>query len=142
MLTPQDDLALRNLMARYVDAVNRFNADAWIDTWSADGVWNLLGNPVTGRDNVLALWQQMMQNFEFALLLPSSCCYEVDGDTARGHWYLQEYGRDKAGNTSALISRYNDICVRESGRWRYSRRDYHILYNGPPDLSGVFARGE
>tara|TARA_R110000823_G_scaffold130015_12_gene257892 strand:- start:3990 stop:4418 length:429 start_codon:yes stop_codon:yes gene_type:complete len=141
MLTFEDDLALRNLMARYVDGVNRFDADTWIDTWAADGVWNLLGNPVSGRDNILALWQQMMQSFEFALLLPNSSLYEVEGDTAHGHWYLREYGRDHAGNRSALISRYDDICVRENGRWLFSRRDYHILYNGPPDLSGVFDRG-
>ena len=28
----EDELALRNLMARYSDAVNRVDADAWIAT--------------------------------------------------------------------------------------------------------------
>jgi len=78
----EDELALRNLMGRYADAVNRRDADAWVATWAADGVWNLLGNPVSGRDNILALWQQMMGSFEFALMLPSSCLFKVDGDTA------------------------------------------------------------
>ena len=45
MTNLEDELALRNLMARYVDAVNRYDADAWIATWAEDGVWNLLGNP-------------------------------------------------------------------------------------------------
>ena len=35
----EDELALRNLMGRYTDAVNRRDADAWIATWAEDGVW-------------------------------------------------------------------------------------------------------
>ena len=81
----EDELELRNLMARYVDAVNRYDPEAWIATWAEDGSWNLLGNPVQGRDNILALWEQMMATFEFALLLPSSCLFEVDGDSAKGY---------------------------------------------------------
>ena len=37
----QDELALRDLMARYVDAVNRSEAAAWGATWAEDGVWSL-----------------------------------------------------------------------------------------------------
>ena len=136
----EDELALRNLMARYVDAVNRYDADAWIGTWAEDGVWNLLGNPVEGRDNILALWQQMMATFEFALLLPASCLFEVDGDGATGHWYLHEYSRDLEGNRSAILSRYDDTYVRRDGQWLFQRREYGFLYNGPADLSGDFTR--
>ena len=53
----QDELALRDLMARYVDAVNRSEAAAWAATWAEDGVWSLLGTSVSGRDNILELWQ-------------------------------------------------------------------------------------
>lgn len=138
----EDELALRNLMARYVDAVNRFDADAWIATWAEDGVWNLLGTPVSGRDTILALWQQMMGTFEFALMLPSSCLLDVDGDSASGHWYLHEYTRDQEGNSSAVISRYVDTYVRQDGQWLFQTREYQFIYNGAPDLSGAFTRPE
>ena len=136
----EDELELRNLMARYVDAVNRRDPEAWIDTWAEDGSWNLLGNPVTGRDNILALWEQMMATFEFALLLPSSCLFEVDGESASGHWYLHEYSRDLEGNRSAIISRYDDTYVKRDGRWLFASRAYNFIYNGPPDFSGDFTR--
>ena len=68
----EDESALRNLMARYVDAVKRNDAAAWASTWAADAVWNLLGAPVTGRDNILGLWQQMMSSFELAIMMTSS----------------------------------------------------------------------
>ncbi|MEZ5503712.1 MAG: nuclear transport factor 2 family protein [Halioglobus sp.] len=134
----EDELALRNLMARYVDAVNRYDADAWIATWAEDGVWNLLGTPVSGRDAILALWQQMMSSFDFALMLPSSCLFEVTGNTASGHWYLHEHTRDRAGHASTILSRYRDTYVRQGGQWLFQSRHYDFIYNGPADLSGAY----
>lgn len=134
----EDEIALRNLMAKYVDAVNRSDGEAWISTWAEDGCWNLLGNPVQGRDNILALWQQMMGGFEFALMLPSSCLFEIDGDSASGHWYLHEYTRDKEGNASTVLSRYVDSYVKIAGQWLFKNRDYGFIYNGPADLSGNY----
>ena len=78
----EDEIALRNLMGRYADAVNRADGDAWIATWAEDSEWNLLGNPVKGKADILALWQGMMGSFEFALMMPNSCVFEVNGDTA------------------------------------------------------------
>ena len=138
MNSMEDEIALRNLMGRYSDAVNRVDADAWIATWAEDAVWNLLGNPVSGKDNILALWKQMMSSFEFALMLPSTCLFEVDGDTASGHWYLTEYTRDPEGAASTVLSRYTDTYTRKEGQWLFQSRDYSFIYNGPADLSGTY----
>lgn len=140
MSTLDDENGLRNLMARYVDAVNRYDGDAWIATWAEDATWNLLGNPVEGRDNILGLWQQMMSSFEFAVMFPNSCLFEIDGDTASGHWYLHEYSRDLEGNASAILSRYLDTYVKVDGQWLFKSRAYNFIYNGPADLSGDFTR--
>jgi ketosteroid isomerase-like protein len=139
MMNPiEDELALKNLMSRYADAVNRVDAETWISTWAEDAIWNLLGNPVSGKDNILALWKQMMSSFEFALMLPSSCLFEVSDDTASGHWYLHEYTRDPEGNASTVLSRYLDTYVKQDGQWLYKSRDYGFIYNGPADLSGNY----
>ena len=134
----EDELALRNLMGRYTDAVNRRDADAWIATWAEDGVWNLLGTPVSGRDNILALWLQMKGGFEFALMLPSSGVFEINGDSASGHWYLHEYTRDHEGNASTMVSRYLDSYVKQDGQWLFQLRHYSFIYNGPSDMSGSY----
>jgi uncharacterized protein (TIGR02246 family) len=134
----EDEMALRDLMARYIDAVNRSDADAWIATWAEDGAWNVLGQPVTGRDNILGLWQQMMSSFEFALMMPSSCLFSIDGDTASGHWYLHEYLRDSEGTGSTILSRYLDTYTKQDGQWLYQSRQYSLMYNGPADLSGTY----
>lgn len=140
MSTLEDENALRNLMARYVDAVNRYDGDAWIATWAEDASWNLMGSPVQGRDAIRALWEQMMASFEFAIMFPNSCLFEINGDSASGHWYLHEYGRDHEGNASVILSRYRDTYTRVDGQWLYQSRDYDFIYNGPADLSGTFTR--
>jgi ketosteroid isomerase-like protein len=125
----EDQLALQDLMARYVDAVNRRDAQAWAATWDDNGCWNLLGNEVSGKDSIVGLWQQMMAGFEFALMIPSSCLFDIDGDSASGHWYLQELARDNEGNSSSLFSRYIDTYIRRNGQWLYQSRRYEIIYH-------------
>jgi len=138
MSSIEDELALRALMARYVDAVNRRDGDAWITTWADDASWHLMGQAATGRDHILATWEQMMANFEFAVMMPSSCLFEVQGDSASGHWYLQEFTRDHDGNAASVLSRYRDTYYRIAGQWLYTSRAYDVMYFGPADLSAGF----
>ncbi len=135
----EDQLALQDLMARYVDAVNRVDGAAWAATWAEDGKWSLLGNEVAGRDSILAYWRQMMSGFEFALMMPGSCLLEIEGDSASGHWYLQEHTRDREGNAASVLGRYRDSYSRVNGQWLYQSRDYDIIYYGPADLSGNYS---
>ena len=134
----EDELALRNLMSRYIDAVARRDGDAWAATWCEDATWSFPGSEVSGSASILALWRQMMEGFDFALMMPSSCLFEIDGDTASGHWYIQEHTRDREGNCAMLLSRYRDRYRREDGEWRYLSREYQIIYHGSPDLSGTY----
>lgn len=138
MSTLDDELALQKLMARYVDAVHRRDADSWAACWCDDASWTLVGSEVNGRDNILALWLQVMQGFEFAMIMPASSLFDIDGDSASGHWYLQEYTRTIEGEPGFVLSRYRDHYRRLDGQWRYQSRHYDILYQGPADLSGTF----
>ena len=135
-----DEMGLRNLMARYVDAVNRYDGNAWIATWADNSCWHLMGTAVEGKDAIRALWEQMMSNFEIAVLFPNSCLFDIDGHTATGHWYLHEYSRDLQGNASAILSRYLDSYAKVEDEWLFTSRQYDIIYNGPADLSGPFCR--
>ncbi|CAH0993088.1 hypothetical protein SIN8267_03227 [Sinobacterium norvegicum] len=133
-----DQIALRNLMDKYCDAVNRGDAESWISTWAEDASWNLLGTVVTGSEQILGLWQQMMAGFEFVVMMPSSGQFQIEGDTATGHWYLQEFSRNLEGVGNTLLSRYTDRYIKQDGQWLFSHRDYVFIYNGPADLSGSY----
>ena len=59
-LDTADELAIRNLLARYGDAVCRRDPAAWIATWATDCTWDLGGGRVThGRDETFALWRTL-----------------------------------------------------------------------------------
>ncbi len=136
----QDQQALRDLMAVYIDAVARADGETWKNTWDENGCWVLMGNEVQGRDVIYGLWQQLMGGFDFALLIPSTCHYVIDGDRATGFYYLQELTRNTDGEGSQLFSRYTDECIRTADGWRYRSRAYDIIYQGPAALTGELQR--
>ena len=69
-LAPDDELAIRNLLARYGDAVCRRDAAGWVATWSADCTWDLGGGRVThGRDETFALWQKSLAKYPWVMHL-------------------------------------------------------------------------
>ena len=138
MSTLKDELALNKLMARYVDAANRRDGAAWSSTWAEDGRWLLMGMEITGRENILGLWQQVLEGFEFAILMPASGHFDIDGDTATGHWYLQEFTRDLEGSSASILSRYLDTYQKRDGQWLYQSREYGFIYHGAADLSGNY----
>lgn len=60
----EERLALRELIERYADAVNRVDAQSWGDTWADDGAWSLPDLPeIKGRDSIVAAWSSAMQTF-------------------------------------------------------------------------------
>ena len=59
----EDELAIRGLIERYADAVNRRDAEDWAGLWTEDGVWDVFGHAITGRDAVVAAWQGAMGAF-------------------------------------------------------------------------------
>ena len=132
-----DELALRELVARYADAVNRRDVEAWTATWSRDGVWHLFGRDVEGRDAVVAMWQGAMGMFDFVLQLIHSGTVDVQGDAATGRWYLSEVAHTTKGERLLTVGVYHDRMTREADGWCFAHRRFDVLYQGPPDLSGT-----
>ena len=138
MSTSLDELAIRDLVARYIDAVNRYHKDDWAATWSETATWNLMGMEVSGREAIVELWTNAMAGFEFAIMMLNSGSVSVDGESATGRWYLTEHLKMADGDTNMTLGVYDDEYRCEEGRWLFSRRSYQVIYQGPPDLSGNF----
>jgi len=131
-----DELEIRSLVERYSDAVNRRSDSDWGATWARDGVWHMMGQAHEGRDAIVAQWKTMMDWFELVVQLPSAGVIEWAGDTARGRFTLTEIARPKQGDPMTGIYVYNDEYVKEDGHWCFASREFTMLYQGPPDLSG------
>ena len=132
----EDELAIRDLVARYADAVNRNNAQDWGSTWAEDGFWSLMGMETQGRDNIVQFWLGAMAGFKFAVHMNASGTLAINGEQATGRWYLTEYTCDNDENTNTILGVYDDSYVKRDGDWLFARRVYQIMYMGPADLSG------
>jgi ketosteroid isomerase-like protein len=124
----EDRLAIRELVESYNDAVMRFDGEAWKSNWTEDAIWCLPGlGELTGRENVYARWKDAMSGFSFVGFFASAGPITVDGDTARGTWYQQEFLHQKDGVKRAITGQYHDDYVKVGGRWFIRKRDYKIL---------------
>ncbi len=136
-----DELEIRQLVALYADAVNRADQEQWAATWATESDWSLPGMAaVSGKDNIVGLWVQAMGTLEFVAQLIYQGTITIEGDTAKGRWYLCEHMRP-IGSDGGLfnIGTYADEYVKFEGQWLFKRRDYHILYNdeGKGNMSGI-----
>ena len=132
-----DELEIRNLVARYSNAVAARDEKAWAETWTADAVWKIGGSETVGRDQIVSTWLGLMDMFETVVQVGHSGEVDVQGDTATGRWMLSElgWGRD-GGASSHTVGLYEDTYRRTDAGWRFAERRFNFLHMGPPDLSG------
>lgn len=136
----EDELAIRHLVAAYADAVNRRDGALWASTWTDDGVWDLMGNEIAGKDAVVGMWNNAMGGFEFVAQLVYQGTLDIDGASATGRWYLAEHLRPQGSKSGMFnIGTYADEYLCVDGKWLFSRRTYNVLYNdeGKGDMSGM-----
>lgn len=136
----EDELAIRHLVAVYADAVNRRDESLWASTWADDGIWDLMGNEITGKDAVVDMWNNAMKGFEFVVQLVYQGTLQIDSASATGRWYLAEHLRPQGSQSGRFnIGTYADKYQRIDGKWLFTRRTYNILYNdeGKGDMSGM-----
>jgi hypothetical protein len=123
----EDELAIRDLAARYIDGVNRRDATVWGATWSEQGAWELLGHRVEGRTAIVQFWEAAMANFPFAFMQLGSGTLELDAGVATGRWYLTEHLVGTDGVAQQVLGMYEDSYVREGSQWLFAERRYKIL---------------
>ncbi len=138
--TTDDYTAIRMVAERYVDAVNRFDPDAWISCWAPDGVWQTM-EAREGREKILESWMAAMTRLPNVYMhVYSGVVDDVTGDQASGRWYMGEYLNMPDGSRSMNSICYVDTYTRIDGQWHIQTRRFDALYRGPADLSGEFSK--
>ena len=122
-----DRLAIRELIDQYNDAIARFDADAWRETWAEDASWDLMGNSVQGRDAIVELWLKTMQQLDFVIFQSAPGALEISGDSASGRVFAMEVMQPKGGERRHLHGRYDDTYVKIGDDWRFSSRRYQVM---------------
>jgi uncharacterized protein (TIGR02246 family) len=125
---PATDIALRQLIARYCDAVLRNDADAFAALWAPDAVWTL-GKPITGRDAIATAFQKLMKGFAWLVQTAPNAVFEVDeaAGTATGRVTITEQFKRTRGEQGSLVGVYHDRYERREGAWRFAERRIEII---------------
>lgn len=133
-----DELAVRDLVARYCDAVCRRDADAWVATWARDCRWDLgRGRVTTGREATLALWTTAIAAYPWVAQLATTGTVEVRGDRGTGSWYVLELNRLADGSGALHLGHYDDTYTRTDDGWLFAERRFSMVYRGPLDPGTV-----
>ena len=137
MSNADDILEIQMLAQRYADAVMRHDADDWAACWAEDGEWDLgLPESIKGKETMVATWKAAMAGYPFAVFLVMPGVVEVNGETATMSSYVEENLESPEGEGMRVYGCYNDVLIKEGGKWVFKERHYNVLYRGAVKFEG------
>jgi uncharacterized protein (TIGR02246 family) len=134
--------AIRDLHARYTDAVWRKDYTAFAECFTESAQWRIGGLELRGREQIRASIEKIMANFRRVLITFQSPILHSDDKGLSARTYIQEQVARKDGTSNISIGRYYERFVQVDGRWRFDWRLFQRHYSGPPDLSGEYYEWE
>lgn len=129
-ITPATDLALRQLITRYCDAVNRKDALAFASLWTNDATWDVsVTNAVTGRANIRKAIDKILDNFTWVVHTEPVTSFDIDETTGegRGRVTMNERWKLTDGTVGSLLGTYHDRYVLTSNGWQFAERTLEII---------------
>ena len=113
---------IKRLKGRYCAYRNdNYDADALADLFTEDAVWDggIRGRN-DGREEIRRFFQRAPQRLPFAIHMVTNSIIEVDGDTAKGTWYLFQPCTFAEGDRAVWgAARYDEDYVRVNGNWKF-----------------------
>ena len=141
----EDRAMIEDLQARYMFALDFYDADAYASTFTKDGVLDSGSGEMRGRDEIRNYIIQNRKNAEARMaedtsgLRPSAgrhnitnIVIKISGDKAIGRAYWFHYGNSNPERAATLNSfgHYEDEMVKVDGKWLFSKRK---IYNEQRD---------
>ncbi|MGB8364934.1 MAG: YybH family protein [Rhizomicrobium sp.] len=132
------DCAIRQLHARFVDAVWRKDADAFADCFAEDAEWKIATMHMRGRNEIGSTFAKLLGACKRVRIILGVPVLEVGQGTAVGRIDATEFAKMMDGSAAMTIGVYYDRYVDKGGRWLFQWRHWGLHYRGPADLSAPF----
>ena len=120
----QDREAIRTLMARYYQAVDRRDFDTVGGCFTDDAFVDFMGNERRGRE-AIQQYISGVAGYAVTTHFMGNHLAEIRGDGAEVETYAIAHHRDERGSEpryAVMALRYIDRMVREGGGWRVAHR--------------------
>jgi hypothetical protein len=136
----EDRAQIEDLQARYLFALDFFDMDTYVSTFTEDGVLDIVAYQAKGRAEIRKKLEQARPVFNPASqkmpgLYPptgrhniTNIVLKINGDKAVGRSYWFHYGNNNPKRAAALdgYGHYEDEMVKVNGKWLFSKRK---IYN-------------
>lgn len=133
------DCGIRQLHARFADAVWRQDAAEFSGCFAEDGVWKIAGMVTRGRAEIAEACGMMLGRCSHIHIITGLPILAVSGSSATGRLNMTEFARMQDGSTAMTIGWYHDVYVQDGDSWHFQTRHWSMKYRGAPDLTGGFA---
>lgn len=137
--TYEDRMAVEDVMARYVWAVDLLDPEGYVAVFTEDGIIDSNGNISKGREEIRKIVMSLIQRRDDnkAKGLPISNLYHLISNVritfprpgeALHQSYWQTVHRDKDGKmTAAAMGRSEDRLVKRNGKWLIQMRKLTVF---------------
>ncbi|TYC89592.1 nuclear transport factor 2 family protein [Novosphingobium sp. BW1] len=129
------DFGIRQLHARFADAVWRQDAESFAACWSSAGTWKIAGLDMQGREAIQTGCGQLLGRCTRIHLVIGQPILIEEGACVRGRLGVTEFAWMPDGTQFITFGQYHDRYVEEAGAWRFAERFWSFKYRGPIDLS-------
>ena len=127
---------VKQLHARYTDAVWRKDAEAFAACFTEQAEWRISGLAMTGRAEIAATIGRIFDRMHRVLFTYGDPVLSL----VDGKWCARVMVNERVawadGSTNVSIGRYYERLVEDGGEWRFGWRLFELHYRGPPDLTG------
>jgi uncharacterized protein (TIGR02246 family) len=129
---------IRQLWARYSDAVWRKDFAAFGDCFTEDAVWKIAGMTVHGRAEIVERFAASVDPSHKVMLRFSVPLVTIVEGGASARTQVSELIKRNDGSAQRTLAVYYDRCAERDGVWRFRRHHFNLYYLGPPDLSAPY----
>ena len=129
-LAPATDIALRQLISKYCDAVVRRDTEAFTALWTLDATWHL-GTKSFDYAALGATFDKLMKGYKWLVQTAPNAVFEVDEAAGTGTGrvaIVEQYEKPRTG-AGTLVGVYHDRYVRKHGVWLFAERTLEIIHH-------------
>ncbi|HEY4331798.1 MAG TPA: nuclear transport factor 2 family protein [Ilumatobacteraceae bacterium] len=129
-LSPATDLALRQLLARFADGINRLDPVSFGSTWTTDATWDRgSGDVVKGRASIVNATKKLSKELDWVMHVEPQAMFDIDEATGTGSGRVttQERFQIKGGGTGSQVGTYHDRYVRTDHGWLFAERRMDVV---------------
>lgn len=138
MASIKAEYEIRQLHARYSDAIFRKDAASVAALFAPDGEWRVGGQIIKGAENITSFLEGVFPQFSRILMTFRTPIVDVASGEISSRTYVTENSQFADGRPFGPIGIYFDRFVEVDGHLRFQWRLFQTHYAGPPDMTAEF----